>query len=187
VPVVLASRSPQRKEILERLGIPFEVVVPDVEEVGEGEPGEAVLESARRKARSVDAGAGTLVIGCDTEVVVDRRLLGKPLDAAQAREYLELLSGRSHEVISGLVLVGPDEGQERSGVASSTVTFRELGVAEVDRYLAFGEWRERAGSYAIQGLGATLVDRVVGDISNVIGLPVGLLLQLEPELGPASS
>ena len=187
MPVVLASRSPQRKEILERLGIPFEVVVPDVEEVVEGEPGEAVLESARRKAMAVEAGAGMLVIGCDTEVVVDGRLLGKPADEGEARQSLELLSGRSHDVVSGLVLVGPDPGQERSGVATSTVTFRELGAAELDRYLAFGEWRERAGSYAIQGLGTTLVDRVVGDISNVIGLPVALLLQLEPELGAASS
>ena len=169
------------------MGVEFDVVVPDIAEVEVGEPGEAVLESARRKAMAVEAGAGTVVIGCDTEVVVDRRLLGKPVDEGRARESLELLSGRSHDVVSGLVLVGPDPGQERSGVATSTVTFRELGAAELDRYLASGEWRERAGSYAIQGLGATLVDRVVGDISNVIGLPLGLLLQLEPELGATSS
>jgi septum formation protein len=185
--IVLASRSPQRREILQRLGVEFEVVVPDVEEVGEGEPAEAVLESARRKAMAVGARPGTVVIGCDTEVVVDGRLLGKPGDEGRAREFLQLLSGRSHEVLSGLVLVGPAEGEERAGTASSAVRFRELADADLDRYIGSGEWRERAGGYAIQGLGATLVDRVDGDITNVIGLPLALLLQLEPELGAASS
>ena len=87
-------------------------------------------------------------------------------------------------MLSGLALLGPGEGQERTGRCSSRVTFRELGEAEIERYLASGEWRERAGGYAIQGLGSTLVAAVEGDIANVIGLPVGLLLELAPELGP---
>ncbi len=139
-------------------------------------PGNALI-----KARAV-AGAGRLVIGCDTDVVVDGRALGKPGDEAQAREFLRLLSGRVHEVLSGLALLGPGQGQERSGTCSSLVTFREIPGPEVERYIASGEWRDRAGGYAVQGLGSTLVAAVEGDIANVIGLPVGLLLELAPEL-----
>jgi septum formation protein len=161
-------------------------MVPEVEEAISGEPGDAVLENARRKAAAVDA-AGALVIGCDTEVAVDGRLLGKPADETDARGFLEQLSGRPHEVLSGLVLLGPEADRVREGVARSVVTFRALGEDEVDRYIASGEWRDRAGGYAIQGLGATLVERVEGDLSNVIGLPLGLLLELAPELPAASS
>jgi septum formation protein len=184
VQIVLASRSPQRREILQRLGLKFEVVVPEVEEVRGGEPAEDVLENARRKAEDIGPEPGTLVIGCDTDVVVDGRTLGKPANQDQAREFLELLSGRSHEVLSGLAVLGPDDGRERTGAVGSTVTFRQLDEAEIDRYLRSGEWRDRAGAYAIQGLGATLVERVEGDVSNVIGLPVALLLDLAPELAP---
>jgi nucleoside triphosphate pyrophosphatase len=181
--VVLASRSPQRRELLERLGVQFEVVPADVEELREGEASEVVVENARRKARAVveDAGHGAVVIGCDTEVVVDGRILGQPATPQEARSYLLTLSGREHEVLSGLVVAGED-GQERSGACSSTVTFRQLGENEVERYLESGEWRGRAGGYALQGLGSTLVARVAGDVANVIGLPIGLLLELAPEL-----
>jgi septum formation protein len=177
--LVLASGSPQRREILARLGIEFEVAVPEIEELREGEPEAVVVENARRKARAVDR-PHELVLGCDTEVVVDGILLGKPADEEQARDYLERLSGREHEVLSGLVILGPGEGEERSGVERSTVRFRELGGAAIERYLASGEWRERAGAYAIQGLGSTLVAAVEGDVANVIGLPVGLLIELCP-------
>jgi septum formation protein len=123
-----------------------------------------------------------LVIGCDTEVALDGRALGKPADEAQAREFLGRLAGRSHEVLSGLALVGPGEGQSREGVASSTVTFRELSDSEIETYVASGEWRDRAGGYAIQGKGGQLAERVEGDLDNVIGLPVELLLKLAPDL-----
>jgi septum formation protein len=122
------------------------------------------------------------VIGCDTEVVVDGRIFGKPGNEDEARRFLRQLSGRSHDVLSGLVLVGPEPDQERSGVKRSTVMFRELDEERIDWYLETGEWRERAGGYAIQGFGATLVERVEGEITNVIGFPVGLLLELGPEL-----
>jgi septum formation protein len=181
VKTVLASRSPQRREILERLGVDFEIHVPEVEELTEGDPEEVVLENARRKASAV-AEADAIVIGCDTEVQIDERVLGKPADKDQARRYLELLSGRTHAVISGLVLIGPDDGAQRSGVTRSEVTFHQLDQAAIDRYLGSGEWRERAGGYAIQGFGTTLVAGVRGDVSNVVGLPVGLLLDLAPEL-----
>ena len=180
--LILASASPRRREILSRLGIAFEVVIPEVEERREGAPPERlVVENARRKARTglERAAAGGVSLGVDTEVVVDGRALGKAEDADVARRYLELLSGRSHEVFSGLVLLG--EG-ERAGTARSQVTFRRLDERAIELYLASEEWRDRAGAYAIQGLGSLLVERIEGDLSNVIGLPVGLLLELAPEL-----
>jgi septum formation protein len=158
-------------------------VAPDVEETTEGEAGEAVVANARRKAEAAQD-AGALAIGCDTEVVIEGRVLGKPADEAQAREFLQLLSGRSHEVLSGLALLGPEQGQRREGVARSVVTFEALDGGRIDAYLDSGEWRDRAGGYAIQGLGASLAERVEGDLFNVIGLPVDLLFELAPELRP---
>ena len=161
-------------------------MLPEVEEVGgpAADPHAAVLDNAGRKAAAA-LEAGALVIGCDTDVVLDGVLLGKPADEAQAREFLDRLSGRSHEVCSGLSILGPEPERRREGVAASTVHFRELSGEEVDCYLASGEWRERAGAYAIQGLGSTLVEAVEGDVTNVIGLPLALLLELAPELGPS--
>lgn len=181
--VVLASGSPQRSEILRKLGIEFEVVVPGVEELIGGEPEVEVLENARRKARAV--GREGTVIACDTDVVIDGRALGKPEDAREAREYLERLSGRAHEVLSGLVVL--EEGEERSGLARTTVVFKQLSEAEKKRYVRFGEWRGRSGGYAIQTLGSTLVERLEGSVSNVVGLPVGLLAELAPRLFEACS
>ncbi|MGK2956034.1 MAG: Maf family protein [Solirubrobacterales bacterium] len=180
-PVILASGSPQRKEILERIGVEFEVVVSGVEEIVHGDPAEVVLANALLKARAV-ARPGSIVIGCDTDVVVEEHIIGKPGDEVRAREYLAQLSGRVHQVFSGLALIGPAEDQARTGVAVSEVRFRELSSQEIDRYLASGEWRNRAGGYAIQGRGSALVAGIEGDIANVIGLPVGLLLELAPEL-----
>ena len=182
--VILASGSPQRREILERLGIEFEVRVSGAEEIVHGDPAEVVLANALLKARSVavESGPGHLVIGCDTDVVVEEHIIGKPNDEVRAREYLAQLSGRSHRVLSGLALLGPGPDQVRTGVAESLVHFRDLTSAEMDRYLASGEWQGRAGGYAIQGRGSALVARVDGDITNVIGLPVGLMLDLAPEL-----
>jgi septum formation protein len=176
--VVLASGSPQRAEILRKLGVEFEVVVSGVEELTGGDPQFEVLENARLKARAV--GREGIVIACDTDVVLDGKALGKPVEAAESRSYLDRMSGRAHEVLSGLVvLVG---GEARSGVERTTVVFRELGEAEKQRYVEFGEWKDRSGGYAIQTLGSTLVERVEGSVSNVVGLPVGLLFELAPEL-----
>ncbi len=152
--------------------------MPGVEELIGGDPEVEVLENARRKAEAVDRDG--LVIGCDTDVVVDGRALGKPEDEREAREYLELLSGRPHEVLSGLVVLA--DGEERSGLERTTVVFKELDTAEKERYVRFGEWRGRSGGYAIQTLGSTLVARIEGSVSNVVGLPVGLLAELAPEL-----
>jgi len=158
--------------------------VPQVEEIGEGDPREVVLENARRKARAIldSAPAESVVLAADTEVVLDGRVLGKAADEASARSHLEALSGVEHEVFGALALLENEGRTERSGVAVSEVTFRELDEATLDLYLASGEWRDRAGAYAIQGLGSILIERMEGDFSNVVGLPVGLLLELAPEL-----
>jgi septum formation protein len=136
-----------------------------------------VVENARRKARAVES---DLVIACDTDVVLDGEVLGKPADAAEARAYLDRMSGRAHEVMSGLVVVR--EGREKAGLERTTVVFKPLSEAEKQRYVEFGEWRGRSGGYAIQTLGSTLVERLEGSVSNVVGLPVGLLAEFAPEL-----
>jgi len=138
-----------------------------------------VVENARRKAQAVPP-TNRLVIGCDTDVVLDGRALGKPADEVEAREYLERMSGRAHEVLSGLVILEGEE--ERSGLERTSVFFKPLSETEKERYVAFGEWRGRSGGYAIQTLGSTLVERVEGSVANVVGLPVGLLLKLAPRL-----
>ena len=176
--VTLASGSPQREEILRKLRIEFEVVVPGVEELSGGDPEVEVLENARRKARAV--GRHDWVIACDTDVVLDGAALGKPKDEAEAGHYLERLSGRPHEVLSGLVVLV--DGEERSGLERTTVVFKELDGGTRERYVRFGEWRGRSGGYAIQTLGSTLVASLEGSVSNVVGLPVGLLVELAPEL-----
>jgi septum formation protein len=178
--VVLASSSVQRREILGKLGIEFEIQVPGVEELSGGDPEHLVVENARMKARAVRAPAGGIVIGCDTDVVLDGEVLGKPADAAEAREYLDRMSGRSHHVLSGLVVL--EGGEERKGLERTEVVFKELSEAEKDRYVNFGEWEGRSGGYAIQTLGSTLVERLQGSVSNVVGLPVGLLAELAPAL-----
>jgi septum formation protein len=121
-----------------------------------------------------------LVIGCDTDVVLDGKALGKPQGEIEAREYLDRMSGRSHQVLSGLVILEGEE--ERSGLERTLVTFKELSEAEKERYVGFGEWEGRSGGYAIQTLGSTLVERIEGSVSNVVGLPVGLLFELAPAL-----
>lgn len=136
-----------------------------------------MVENARRKAAEV---AGDLVIACDTDVVLDGEVLGKPASPSEAREYLDRMSGRAHTVMSGLVVVA--DGEVRVGVEKTTVVFKQLSEAEKDRYVAFGEWEGRSGGYAIQTLGSSLVERLEGSVSNVVGLPVGLLAELAPAL-----
>ena len=157
------------------------MVVSGVEELDAGDPEFLVIENARRKARAVERPVGAVVIACDTDVVLDGEVLGKPADAAESRAYLERMSGRAHTVMSGLVVIAAD-GEERSGLERTEVVFKGLSPAEMQRYVDFGEWEGRSGGYAIQTLGSTLVGRVEGSISNVVGLPVGLLFELAPEL-----
>jgi septum formation protein len=175
--LTLASRSPQRKAILEQLGVAFTITVPDVEERADGDPRELVTENALRKVRAVP---GELVLGVDTTVVLDGRSFGKPPDERAAEHALSLLSGRTHEVWSGIAL--RRDGEERTAAACTRVSFRPIDAALMRWYLGSGEWRERAGGYAIQGRGAALVEAIEGDFWNVVGLPVPELLRLAPDL-----
>ena len=164
------------------------MVVPEIEELEEGEPELLVIENARRKAHAGRALAGdALTLGVDTEVALDGRVLGKPSHEAEARAHLEALSARDHEVLSGVVVLDSAiEGPipvERSGIARTQVTFNALDEPTIELYLSSGEWRGRAGGYAIQGLGSILIAGLQGDFSNVVGLPIALLLQLAPDLG----
>ena len=169
--IVLASTSPQRRVILEQLRIPFEAVAPAYEETPGGDP----VEHAAGKARSVDGGDRP-VLGVDTIVACNGEVLGKPRDATDAERMLELLSGRTHEVVSGLCLRTP--AWEELHRATTRVTFRRLTPRDLAHYLASGEWQTRAGAYAIQGLGASLIDGIKGDYLNVVGLPGALLVRL---------
>jgi septum formation protein len=179
---VLASRSPQRRAILEQLGISFEVRPAEVEERSAGPAEQVVLENALLKARAVAAAIGPdrPVLGVDTTVALDGRLYGKPNDRTQARSHLVQLSGNEHVVWSGVALI--EQGSERTATASTTVRFRRLDDVVIDWYLESEEWRERAGAYAIQGRGAALVESIRGDYWNVVGLPVSALLELAPQL-----
>ena len=169
-PLLLASTSPQRRAILAQLGLPFEVVAPPYEEVGD-DP----VEHAAGKARSVDGGERP-VLGVDTLVVLDGDVLGKPAEPGEAEAMLERLGGRTHEVVSGLCLRTP--AWEELHEETTRVTFRPLTARDLASYVASGEWEGRAGAYAIQGLGAAFVERVEGDYLNVVGLPVALLVRL---------
>jgi len=186
--LVLASRSPQRRALLRLLGIPFRVVVSGHgERHHHGRPAYTVEANARGKAEEVLARVrlrgDEMVLGVDTVVVLDGEVLGKPRDAGEAAAVLRRLAGRRHLVYSGLHLC--DRERWVGGHAVTAVTFRDLDEAAVARYVASGEWRERAGGYAIQGLGAALVREVRGDYANVVGLPVALLLDALAALGAA--
>lgn len=178
-PLILASTSPRRREILEQLRIPFEVVAPRYEEVS-GDP----VEHAVGKARSVGPFDERPVLGCDTEVICDGRVYGKPESQAGAEEMLESLAGKTHEVVSGLALITPAWEEVHRDV--TRITFRPLDARDLAHYLASGEWEGRAGAYAIQGLGASLVERIEGDYLNVVGLPGALLVRLLAQRFPGT-
>jgi len=178
-PLVLASTSPQRRAILEQLGIPYDVVPPDYEEHDppKADADQLVRDHALGKARSVATGAGDrLVLGVDTTVVLGGRIYAKPADLGDAERMLEELGGRTHAVVSGLALITP--GWEVVEVELTRVTFRPLTPRDLANYLATHEWEGRAGGYAIQGRGAALVERVEGDYLNIVGLPAARLVRL---------
>ena len=186
-PLLLASTSPQRRAILEQLGLPFEVVGPRYDERDDAglAPPELVRAHAAGKARSVAGEAGERpVLGVDTAVVIEGRVLGKPEDEADAAEMLETLSAREHVVVSGLCLLTP--GWEAIEHEETLVSFRELTPRDIAAYVRSGEWRGRAGGYAIQGRGAALVAHVEGDYLNVVGLPAALLVRLLAERFPGA-
>jgi septum formation protein len=172
--VVLASRSPRRIELISQLGVIAEVVPADIDEtplLGE-EPVEYVKRLASSKARAVQERLSTdaLVLGADTTVDLDGVICGQPVDETEARRMLKALSARTHRVHTGVAVVGPERSE--SLVVTSMVTFEPVTDAILDWYIGTGEWQGKAGSYAIQGLGGTLVAATRGSMSNIIGLPL---------------
>jgi septum formation protein len=183
-PLLLASRSPQRRAILEQLAVPFAVVAPRYEERSSGaDAAQTVREHARGKARSVaHVATERPVLGVDTEVVLDGRVFGKAEDATEAEAMLEALGGRTHQVVSGLCLITPAWEVVEHDV--TLVSFRPLDARDLAAYIGTGEWQGRAGAYAIQGRGAALIERIEGDYLNVVGLPGALLVRVLAERFP---
>jgi septum formation protein len=186
--LILASASPRRAELLKAAGFEFEVRVTNVDEsprAGES-PREYVLRVARDKASAAqcpdEAGRDDrrVILAADTTVVVDGEILGKPIDDDDSRRMLSRLSGRAHEVLTGVSL--RDGTTERSSVESTAVWFKPLTDQEIAWYVASGEGRDKAGAYAIQGLGSRFIPRIDGSYSNVVGLPVATVQQLLIEL-----
>lgn len=184
--LVLASGSPRRRELLAGLGLTFEVRPVDVDETPrDGEPAEPyVLRLAETKARAASAGSpsGEVILAADTIVVVDGELLGKPRDRDHARGMLARLSGRTHQVLTG-VAVGNAGGGLSTVVEITRVVFHRLSTAEIDWYVASDEPLDKAGSYAVQGLGALFVERIDGNYSNVVGLPLPAVYRLLSRVG----
>jgi septum formation protein len=173
--LVLASQSPRRSEILRQAGIPFTVRVAAVDETplaGE-KPEDYVVRLAELKALAVPAGADETVLGADTTVVIDGEMLGKPADAADARRMLERLSGRQHEVITGICLKRGVEVVR--DCAATKVWFAPMSARDIEEYVASGEPMDKAGAYAIQGLASKFIERIDGCYFNVVGLPVALV------------
>ena len=173
-PLVLASKSPRRSELMAQAGIPFRVVVSGVEEVAVSQdPAGLVCVLAQRKALDVSAKTDpSWVLGADTIVVVDERILGKPEDKADARNMLGRLSGSVHQVITGFCLSNPAGEIAHSEAVTTDVYFKKLSVSEITDYIATGEPEGKAGAYAIQGIGAFMVASISGSYTNVVGLPL---------------
>jgi septum formation protein len=181
-PLLLASTSPQRRAILQQLGLPFDAVVPHYEEHDppDADPVELARRHAQGKARSVaDLAGDRPVLGVDTTVVCGGRVYGKAEGPEEAAVMLEALGGATHEVVSGLCLL--TSAWEELHTETTRVTFRPLTARDIATYVGSGEWEGRAGAYAIQGLGATLVERIEGDYLNVVGLPAATLVRLLAE------
>lgn len=187
LPLLLASASPRRRELLERVGVPVEVQPADIDEsTRDGEAPEAyVARLARAKATAIARRSGRWVLAADTTVAIGGAILGKAETADEAAEMLRRLSGRTHRVLTAFALIGERDGEPclREGLVASDVAMVELDAATLADYLASGEWRGKAGAYAIQGIGAALVRAVHGSVTNVAGLPLAEVLAALRELG----
>ncbi|MGB8506766.1 MAG: Maf family protein [Pyrinomonadaceae bacterium] len=188
--LVLASSSPRRAEILSAVGWPFETCPADIDETmraGE-EPSAYVRRLAREKAGAVAATRlFGLVLGADTVVVIDEEVLGKPRDETDARRMLRLLSGRGHEVLTGIALVRAEDGRASVSFERTHVRFAALSDTEIDWYVSSGEPSGKAGAYAIQGRAALFVEAIEGDYWNVVGLPVRRVYELAREFESAAA
>ena len=182
--VILASQSPRRKSLMELFHVPFTVRVADVDETMDQKksPYDEVARLSRQKALAVKPGASEVVVAADTVVVCDGKVLGKPHSPEEAREMLSLLSGRAHQVMTGLTVICNDQAQTVTEVTE--VHFRPVSPGEIENYVATEEPMDKAGAYAIQGGGAVFVQRISGDYYNVVGLPVCRLWQVLAAMAP---
>lgn len=177
---ILASASPRRKELLEQIGVKFDILPVTGEEVITKElPGEVVMELAKQKAEEVakTAGADALVLGADTVVAYEGKILGKPKDEADALRMLTMLSGKEHEVYTGVALIDNRDQSMENFFERTKVTMYPVSEEEIRDYIAGGEPMDKAGAYAIQGLGAKFIQKIEGDYNNVVGLPIGRIYQ----------
>ena len=199
--LILASASPRRRELLRMLGLDFEIMVSTAEEKNRefsglpgkqyfpgnslpDSPGEQAMRVAAEKAGEIAAlHPNALVIAADTIVVAENRIMGKPRDKGDAREMLSFLSGRWHEVYTGIALVRAAEGKSLLDYERTRVKFHSLSREEIDRYIRSGEPMDKAGAYGIQGLGAVLVERIEGCYFNVVGLPLAKLALMLKKFG----
>jgi len=184
-PLILASESPRRRELLGQVGIHFRVFPGNVDENSiTGSPSHVAQTLAEKKALSVSAGfPGQWILGADTIVVLDNHILGKPVDRADAASMLRLLSGKEHEVITGFSIINPSGKISFTDYECTLVSIKLLSGSEIDSYIASGEPFGKAGSYAIQGIGSFMVDGIKGDYSNVVGLPLCSLIKRLIEVG----
>ncbi len=182
--LILASQSPRRKELLGLFGIPFTVRVADIDETMDqnADPAHEVARVSRLKALAIPRGEDDVVVAADTIVVCQGKVLGKPHDTAEAKAMLRLLSGRDHQVMTGMTVLRGEKCFTCTEIAH--LHFRELTQKEIDRYVATGEPMDKAGSYGIQGGAALFCERLDGDYYNVMGLPVCRLSQIFKELAP---
>ncbi|WP_309478888.1 Maf family protein [Brevibacillus agri] len=184
--LILASSSPRRRELLQALGIPFSVMTSDVDETTAPglSPAQVVEELSLRKAKEVAARLTEgVVLGSDTIVVLDGHILGKPADEADAFRMLSMLQGREHTVYSGVALIDAATGRSEVAHSHTDVKIRPLSEAEIKSYIATKEPMDKAGSYAIQGIGATIVEGITGDYFTVVGLPLCLTSKLLARFG----
>jgi septum formation protein len=181
--LILASGSPRRKMILEKVGIPFTIIVPEIDETFAPDvpPDRLAIELAREKVHSLVGAEPRLYLGCDTIVTLDGTLLAKPENENHALKMLSFLSGKTHSVFTGLALVDKSSGEEFTGVEETLVTFNRVEENQLRDYIASGEPMDKAGAYGIQGMGRFLVDSFEGNLDNVIGLPLNTLERLAAE------
>ena len=189
-PLILASGSPRRKELLAQLGVPFRVVISEAPETIDLDltPEAQAIALAARKAEAVAAvHPGAIVLAADTLVVLDGDLLGKPVEDVDAARILRRLSGREHEVVTGVILLDVERGQSWQSAVTSRVGFRELSEDEISVYVATGEPRDKAGAYAVQGRGGDLIATLDGCYTNVVGLPLCEVATLLDRAGVSTS
>jgi septum formation protein len=183
--IVLASASPRRKRILQQVGIRFKTIEPiEVEEIISGKPRTVVITNANRKASAVAKELNdSLVVGCDTIVTINSKIMGKATNLEQAERMLKALQGREHIVVSGLAVINAKSGQEISEIVETRVFMLPLSDKKIKKYVDTGEPIGKAGGYAIQGLGATFIEKIDGCFYNVVGLPISRLNQILEKLG----